>query len=212
MTVLIALNRPTSNSNSQPPSFIIHNWNNKFLRMTRKKKAASGPRGKPKSVRNPATTRFPLESPHFSLQEEARTTQRFRTDWTPELKLRYTKVNFVAGGLHNPTDEDNEIQESNISNCGAEADMERLNRLSGNATAFVPMPSSQPTFQQQVLVVDQDLFVVDTQGQKPMIKQRRAPVVRSPSPTSSGSSDEEVVFAGRRPQTSQGKAVASKSM
>jgi hypothetical protein len=137
--------------------------------------------------------------PHFSLLEEARSTGNRRSDWTPETKLRYTKVNFVAGGLHNPTHEDNGIQE-HVSNPGAQEEMERLSRLSANATAFVPQPSTQSILQKTEPAKDDTLFVVDTQGQKPTVRQRTAPVVRSPSPIASGSSDEEVVFAGRRPQ------------
>jgi hypothetical protein len=140
-----------------------------------------------------------IASPHFSLLEEARSTGNRRSDWTPETKLRYTKVNFVAGGLHNPTDEYNGIQEQG-SNPGAQEEMERLSRLSANATAFVPQPSAQPILQKTEPARDVTLFVVDTQGLKQTMRQRPAPVVRSPSPSTFGSSDEEVVFAGRRPQ------------
>lgn len=87
--------------------------------------------------------------------------------------------------------------------------MEHLNRLSGNAAAFVPQ--APPRVSQKPDPVASDaLFVVDTQGQKLAFKQRPAPVVRSPSPTGSASSDEEVIFAGRRPQTTRVAAPASR--
>lgn len=71
--------------------------------------------------------------------------------------------------------------------------MEQLSGHSGNAAAFVLSEKPGP-------VASDGLFIVDTQGQKPAFKQRSAPMVRSPSPSGSASSDEEVIFAGRRPQ------------
>jgi hypothetical protein len=143
-----------------------------------------------------------IDSLHFSLVEEARSTGRRRSDWISETKLRYTKVNFVTAALQNPTDEDNAIQEHQISSRGAQH-MERLVRCSGDATAFVPQASPQQTSHKTDEVEDHTLFVVDTRGQKPAIKQRTSPVVLYPSLTVSGSSDEEVVFAGRRPQANR---------
>lgn len=148
-----------------------------------------------------------IDSPHFSLLEEARSTGHRRNDWTPETKLRYTKVNFVTGGLHIPTKEDNEFQEPQVNDRGAEENMERLSGMSGNAAAFVPQASPRVS-QKQDPVASDGLFVIDTQGQKPAFKQRPAPVVRSPSPTGSASSDEEVVFSGRRPQATRVAAPA----
>ncbi|KAE9988202.1 hypothetical protein EG328_000158 [Venturia inaequalis] len=178
-------------------------------RMTRKKKVGSGPRGKPNTSRKSTgssrqTTNFrdhfaAQDPPHFSLLEEARSTGHRRTDWTPQTKLRYTKVNFVTGGLHIPTEEDNEIQDGQVNNDGAEADMEQLSGHSGNAAALVPQASPHVP-EKPGPVASDGLFIVDTQGQKPAFKQRSAPMVRSPSPSGSASSDEEVIFAGRRPQ------------
>ncbi|QDS71361.1 hypothetical protein FKW77_002487 [Venturia effusa] len=179
--------------------------------MTRKKKAASGARGKPSPGRkSTSSTRQKSnfrdystvqDTPHFSLLEEARSTGHRRTDWTSETKLRYSKVNFVTGGLHIPTEEDNENQNGQVVDRGAEADMEHLSGRSERACAFAPQ-ALPPNSQTPDLALSDNLFVVDIQGQKPAIKQRPAPLVRSPSPTGSVSSDEEVVFAGRRPQTS----------
>lgn len=85
--------------------------------------------------------------------------------------------------------------------------MERLTRLSGNAAAFIPQASPRIS-QRPDSITSDGLFVVDTQGQKLAFKQPPAPVVRSPSPTGSASSEEEVIFAGRRPQTTRVEAPA----
>lgn len=85
--------------------------------------------------------------------------------------------------------------------------MERLRGLAGNADALVPQASSQVT-QQSDAVASDGLFVVDVQGQTPAFKQRPPPAIRSPSPAGSASSDEEVVFAGRRHQPTRVAASA----
>ncbi|TLD19421.1 R3H multi-domain protein [Venturia nashicola] len=185
--------------------------------MTRKKKAGSGPRGRQNTFRKPTASsrqstnlrdHFAIQdSPHFSLLDEARSTGHRRTDWNPETKLRHTKVNFVTGGLHIPTEEDNLIQDGQVKNRGAAAGMEHLTRLSGNTSAYVPQASPHVPEKPDPVASD-GLFVIDTQGQKPVFKQRPAPLVRSPSPTGSASSDEEVVFAGRRPQATPAPASA----
>ena len=156
------------------------------------------------------------ESQHFSLQDEARNTDRHHSFWTSDVKLRHTRVNFVsAGNLEGSKKQDlqdeqeTSAQKTILESEAALADMalddspersgshstrqERAQSSSRNAE-HLESPLQDPPSPG----LSHSHFFIDTKGSN--IQTQPAlppPTIRHPSPSPSSSSGEVIVFTGR---------------
>lgn len=142
----------------------------------------------------------------FTLQEEARNTERHQSFWDTDQRLRDTRVNFVSAGTLESTkpkdtedalarltlDSDNtpdttDEAKADIHPSEPSAAPQTLTDLKINE-ADVPCPTKNEGFSH---------FVVDTEGGEPVHTGIPPPCVRSISPTPSDSSEEVILFRGR---------------
>lgn len=161
---------------------------------------------------------------HFSLREEAQNTER-RHFWNPDLKLRHARVAFVSGG-HSTMDESTDLVQG-TQGATSEAQERSFNAdevLRGEPMAHLsiqdPPTREIPNFAPNVedgsdllpaaelkndlindaVKLDSKLFFIDTKGTKGSFSTKlSSPLARrSQSPEMSDSSNEIVVFSGRR--------------
>ncbi|KAJ8063795.1 hypothetical protein OCU04_007656 [Sclerotinia nivalis] len=153
----------------------------------------SSPRGG-RGTPNPGTSFVPFagayvpQRPHtgFTLQEEARNTER-HSFWNSDQRLRDTKVSFVSAGEFKPTDliQDSEEALAGMTLESAELSEEILAQDVQMADREKPMAASS------------SLFMIDTDGSKPVETGLAPPRLRSISPARSDSSEEVILFHGR---------------
>ena len=157
---------------------------------------------------------------HFSLRDEARFTGGRQSFWSIDTKLRNRGVQFVSAGLHSTMDEDEDESEatkgddalpqmqSTEPKSRSRSPKMATETLNASAAAFVPASASaspQPDAGAHTTrgpratppLDTSNMFFVDTVGEKSAIPQTRLPVIRSPSPVVSDSSEDEIVFHGR---------------
>ncbi|APA14188.1 hypothetical protein sscle_12g089580 [Sclerotinia sclerotiorum 1980 UF-70] len=154
----------------------------------------SSPRGG-RGTPNPGTSFIPFagayvpQRPHtgFTLQEEARNTERHHSFWNSDQRLRDTKVSFVSAGEFKPTDliQDSEEALAGMTLESAEPSEEILAQDVRMADQGKPMAASS------------SLFMIDTNGSKPVETSLAPPRLRSISPARSDSSEEVILFHGR---------------
>ncbi|RFU24310.1 hypothetical protein B7463_g12029, partial [Scytalidium lignicola] len=118
----------------------------------------------------------------YTLQDEARNTERKASWWDSDQKLRYTGINFVNGGkLHS---EDPKSTESALAQMSLESPSGEEDEIKGEANG------------ETNAAVDCTFFI-DTEGAQPIDTGLPLPRVLSPSPTPSNSSEEVILFTGR---------------
>lgn len=138
----------------------------------------------------------------FTLQEEARNTERHQSFWNTDQRLRHNKVQFVSAGKFDPRELDAENALAKMSLDSPQEDVHTgeeeatpeaavaspTNIVSGDPVSELPSPivEEQPS----------SYFVVDTQGE-PLHTELPLPQVRATSPTPSNSSEEVILFGGR---------------
>ena len=138
----------------------------------------------------------------FTLQEEARNTERKHPFWDSDQKLRHTKVNFVsAGRLKSPEAKDPEataaLAHMSLDSPGRdevnveEEEYEELEDPKPGRSA-VNMDSTDQEPPQSL-----HHFVIDTFGTEAVDTGLPPPLLRSVSPTPSNSSEEVILFRGR---------------
>jgi hypothetical protein len=144
--------------------------------------------------------------PGYSLQEEARNTES-HTFWDSDQKLRHSKVSFIsAAEVATPDSISNEP-----SNEAALAVMTLNPPPSEDLNIEVPvtvgkeseftardLPTSVPGDLNQSIFTG---FMIDTVGGKPVNTRLPPPKLRSSSPTPSDSSEEVILFTGRKNQS-----------
>ncbi|TVY36024.1 Protein SQS1 [Lachnellula subtilissima] len=130
----------------------------------------------------------------FTLQEEARNTERHQSSCNTDQRLRYNKVNFVSAGTLDPRELE-EDPETTLAEMTLDSPREVL-EASGEEPIRDPTPvDPSPVVEEQ----SSAYFVVDTLGE-PVNTGLALPRVRSTSPTPSNSSEEVILFGGRDPK------------
>ncbi|KAK6582610.1 hypothetical protein PZA11_005018 [Diplocarpon coronariae] len=150
-------------------------------------------------------TVMPQRRHGFTLQEEARNTERHSSFWNTDQRLRYSKVSFVSAGKFEPTKL--EVNEAALANMTLEPP--NSHREEETAEAEVEDIEQQQT---EVLEkctessiktsVEGDMFnfIVDTRGSQSVHTGLAPPRIRPVSPTPSNSSEEVILFRGRNQQ------------
>lgn len=156
-------------------------------------------------------------APTFSLRDEARNTERHHSFWSSDLKLRHKQINFIsAGTLHGddpkPTGNDlNGSEDKNASDnlsamalMSIQSDGENSSSSSSASTpnsendAIIPLGNKFVEHDPQAVVTPAPIFLVDTTGTQTIQTGLPPPKVRSASSTSSDSSEEVILFKGRK--------------
>ncbi|KAM0129796.1 hypothetical protein ACHAO1_008300 [Botrytis cinerea] len=169
--------------------------------MPRNKRGGARGRGKFSSPRGgrgtptPGTSFIPFAGAYvpqrpqtgFTLQEEARNTERHHSFWNSDQRLRDTKVSFVSAGEFNPPDliKDSEEALAGMSLESTEPPTENLNQ-------DVKMASHEAN-----MAAPSSLFMLDTDGGNRVETGLAPPRLRSISPARSDSSEEVILFHGR---------------
>ncbi|KAG4028712.1 hypothetical protein MFRU_019g00060 [Monilinia fructicola] len=154
----------------------------------------SSPRGGHASP-NPASSFIPFagayipQRPHagFTLQEEARNTERHHSYWNSDQRLRDAKVSFVSAGEFKPPDL---IKDSEEALAGMTLES---GKLPGEVLSKeVPMMDGEKD-----IPARSSSFMIDTNGGNPVETGLSPPRLRSISPARSDSSEEVILFHGR---------------
>jgi hypothetical protein len=138
----------------------------------------------------------------FTLQEEARNTERHHSFWDSDQRLRHTKVNFVSAGPLDPTkaeDPEAALADMTLDSPGQEDETIEVYEEEAEDLQAEEEPSGPPSPKEE------QAFVVDTQGSEPVTTGLAPPQLRTVSPTPSNSSEEVILFAGR---DQQGRALS----
>ncbi|KAK0101508.1 hypothetical protein ONS95_006675 [Cadophora gregata] len=138
---------------------------------------------------------------NFTLQEEARNTERHLSFWNTDQKLRDSKVSFVSAGRIVPTEPDDaEAALADMTlgspkpNGGEVKADEEEEKVAQDVAAF-----EEPAYSSVKTLIDTEVFdfIVDTEGSGQVQTGMSPPKLRSPSPTPSNSSEEVILFRGR---------------
>ncbi|KAH8819593.1 hypothetical protein F5884DRAFT_18368 [Xylogone sp. PMI_703] len=117
----------------------------------------------------------------YTLQEEARNTERNHSFWDSDQKLRHSKINFVTGGrLYN---EEPSSTESALAQMSLDSPPEE--------------DAVELGFNSKTDGAGDSIFFMDANGAEPPDTGLPLPHVHSPSPTPSNSSEEVILFTGR---------------
>ncbi|TVY43855.1 Protein SQS1 [Lachnellula occidentalis] len=130
----------------------------------------------------------------FTLQEEARNTERHQSFWNTDQRLRHNKVNFVGAGTLDPRELE-EDPETALAEMTLDSPQEDLEAPSEEPVQEPTPVGPSPLVEEQ----SSAYFVVDTLGE-PVSTGLALPRVRSTSPTPSNSSEEVILFGGRDPK------------
>ncbi|QSZ31299.1 hypothetical protein DSL72_000862 [Monilinia vaccinii-corymbosi] len=144
---------------------------------------------------NPGTSFIPFAGAYvpqrshtgFTLQEEARNTERHHSYWNSDQRLRDTKVSFVSAGEFKPPDL---IKDSEEALAGMTLESSKLPGEGLSADA-------QMTHGEEDMTAPSSSFMIDTNGGKPVETGLAPPRLRSISPAGSDSSEEVILFHGR---------------
>ncbi|TVY80862.1 Protein SQS1 [Lachnellula suecica] len=131
----------------------------------------------------------------FTLQEEARNTERTHSFWNSDQRLRHNKVNFVSAGTIDPREEESKDTENALAQMTLHSPVEdtEAEEVASEEPATSPTPAvPSPIIEEETPAC----FVVDTVGE-PINTSMALPTVRSTSPTPSNSSEEVILFGGR---------------
>ncbi|KAF7943291.1 hypothetical protein EAE96_011220 [Botrytis aclada] len=123
----------------------------------------------------------------FTLQEEARNTERHHAFWNSDQRLRDTKVSFVSAGEFNPPDL---IKDSEEALAGMSLESAEL--PAGSLTQDVKMANRETR-----VAAPFSSFMIDTDGGNRVETGLAPPRLRSTSPARSDSSEEVILFHGR---------------
>ena len=156
-------------------------------------------------------------APIFSLRDEARNTERHHSFWSSDLKLRHRQISFIsAGTLHgdDPEPTGNDLKGSEDKNASynldamalmsIQSDGENSSSSSSASTpnsendARIPLGNELVEHNLQAIVTPAPIFYVDTTGTETIQTGLPPPTVRSASPTPSDSSEEVILFRGRK--------------
>ncbi|KAH8661350.1 hypothetical protein BGZ60DRAFT_433175 [Tricladium varicosporioides] len=136
----------------------------------------------------------------FTLQDEARNTERHHSFWNNDQRLRHSKVNFISAGKLE-TQEEGRKSEDQDENESALAKMslgsvpkETLQGRFGHEES--PLYNSNPPDDTAEGTIPLS-FILDTVGTTPINTSLPSPHVRATSPTPSNSSEEIILFRGR---------------
>lgn len=150
----------------------------------------------------------------FTLQEEARNTEKHQSFWNTDQRLRHKNVQFVSAGKLDPQEVDSKDAENALAQMTLESPQEdtstKMATSEETVTSAAPLTASAPTSVVPSPVVEEQIssyFVVDTQGE-PVDNQLPPPKVRATSPTPSNSSEDVILFGGR---DSRGKGISRAS-
>ncbi|KAH6677537.1 hypothetical protein B0J14DRAFT_345847 [Halenospora varia] len=140
----------------------------------------------------------------FTLQDEARNTERHHSFWNDDQRLRYSRVNFVSAGkleTREEEKEDKEDKEDQDENESALAKMslgsppkEILQDESGEEESPLQYSNRPDVIAEETTPLP---FVLDPLGTTPIETGLPPPQVRATSPTPSNSSEEIILFRGR---------------
>ncbi|CZS95048.1 uncharacterized protein RAG0_04853 [Rhynchosporium agropyri] len=166
-------------------------------------------------------TSSPRKAHGFTLQDEARNTDRGSAFW--DKRLRDSKVSFVSAGKIVPTEPDEtetetalaemtlECPKTSVKETMADEEREQEEQSSAaewheatheeSASSFVKTSIHEGTFD----------FIVDTQGSGPVQTGLPPPTVYPASPTPSNSSEEVILFRGRGRDPSQHPGSSTKT-
>jgi len=149
---------------------------------------------------------FPTQNSHggFTLQDEARNTERHHSFADSGQKLRHAKVNFVSAGNLTPPDivKDSEEAMAAMSLEPANLKLKGAEQAEDAQMADEPLPTENETdFDGEDTSRAPSSFVIDTIGSKPVQTGLSAPRLRSTSPAGSDSSEEVILFHGRGQST-----------
>ncbi|KAI9755645.1 MAG: hypothetical protein M1835_000801 [Candelina submexicana] len=160
--------------------------------------------------------------PQFSLRDEARHTERHHSRTQSGLKLRHTKVTFVSGGDLRTEESKDDVEEPAPTSClenaltvnpsghsePAFSETKRdddVNVKQGVTTLEARFPRDESRSHGGPNAeglgkrpANGESFIVDTIGSHPMETESPAPRIRSLSPTLSDSSEEIILYAGRK--------------
>ncbi|TGO51324.1 hypothetical protein BCON_0163g00050 [Botryotinia convoluta] len=123
----------------------------------------------------------------FTLQEEARNTERHHSFWNSDQRLRDTKVSFVSAGEFNPPDL---IKDSEEALAGMSLESAEL--PAGSLIQDVKMANRETR-----VAAPSSSFMIDTDGGNRVETGLAPPRLRSISPARSDSSEEVILFHGR---------------
>ncbi|KAH6721368.1 hypothetical protein BKA61DRAFT_666121 [Leptodontidium sp. MPI-SDFR-AT-0119] len=154
-------------------------------------------------------TSTPRKGHAFTLQEEARNTERHQSFWNTDQRLRDSRVNFVSAGRTVPTEPENtqaalaeltleSPKQSSDGEANADEDQDQELEEAEYEEAEESTPEG-PTYSSTKPSVNVEAFdfIVDTNGSGPVQTGMPPPKLRSPSPTPSNSSEEVILFRGR---------------
>jgi len=161
----------------------------------------------------------------FTLQEEARNTERHQSFWATDQRLRDTKVNFVSAGpleSTNPKDAETALAAMTLDSDNApdgmveaQADVS-LSPIPAGAQESMELKAEQFGIQPSPEREAFSDFIVDTAGSESVHTGLPPPRLRLDSPTPSDSSEEVILFRGRDQhgkglsrQTQAGKPVST---
>ena len=142
----------------------------------------------------------------FTLQEEARNTERHQSFWDTDRRLRDTRVNFVSAGTlesTKPTDTETALAEMTLdSDTTPDNTDEAQADVHFSASSADAQKATDPRIDQADIQCSTENrtfsdFVVDTEGGEPIHTDIPPPRLRSVSPTPSNSSEEVILFRGR---------------
>lgn len=149
---------------------------------------------------------------HFTLDQAARNTEQHSIFRHPNRQLRYSKVQFVSSGEMKPAD-------FNIPNTSEEKEDETRRPVSRESDHSPPGQENTAAYVETDLdatrkvdslirapdsvsldeTVPDDLFFLDSKGDDSLRKSDVPnPIIKCDSPTPTDSSEDEIVFAGRR--------------
>ncbi|KAF4632794.1 hypothetical protein G7Y89_g5331 [Cudoniella acicularis] len=169
-------------------------------------KASRGGRIELESSFMPFQGTYPNDQGHasFTLQQEARNTERHHSFWNSDQRLRHTKVNFVSAGTLDNKELEGVTAEFALANMSLDSppkeepsirSIQPEIQISDPELYAVPPPTVPD------LAGNEDTplpFVFDIFGAEPVKTGLPPPQVRAPSPTPSNSSEEVILFRGRK--------------
>jgi len=138
----------------------------------------------------------------FTLQEEARNTERHQAFWNTDQRLRHNKVQFVSAGKFDPRELDSKDAENALAQMSLDSPQEDIHPGEATPEEASAMPTniipSNPISELAIpnLKAQSSSYFVDSQGE-PVNINLPLPQVRATSPTPSNSSEEVIVFGGR---------------
>ncbi|KAI9707262.1 MAG: hypothetical protein M1836_000222 [Candelina mexicana] len=163
-----------------------------------------------------------LGRPQFSLRDEARHTERHHSRTQSGTKLRHTKVRFVSGGDLHTEKSKHDVEEPAPTSCvpntltvhplglaepafSETKGDDEANVKQGVAALEARLPKDEsrsyggPNAEGlEKRPANGESFIVDTTGSHPMETDLPVPRIRSLSPTLSDSSEEIILYAGRK--------------